>query len=111
MWAYRTTKHTTTGETPFAIAFGVETVIPADVSLTSYQIENYDEENNAEWMMSDLDLLDEKREQALIWTTVHNQVVARYYSRRFHPRIFKARDLVLKKVLVREPDLGSFGPK
>ena len=35
LWAYRTTKRTATGETPFAMAFGVEAVIPVEVGLPS----------------------------------------------------------------------------
>ena len=93
------------------MAFRVEFVIPTDVSLPSHRVENYDKENNAESMMCELDLAYKKREQALIWTTASNQVIAKYYNRRFHPRVFKAKDLVLKKILVPELELGSFGRK
>ena len=65
LWAYRTTKRTATGETPFTMAFGVEVVIPVEVGLP------------------ELDLVEEKREQALIRTTARNQVVARYYDKKF----------------------------
>ena len=82
------------------MAFGVEAVIPAKVGLPSYRVENYDGENNAEHMIAKLDLVKEKREQVLIRTTAHNQVVAKYYNKKFHPRTFKAVDLVFKKVLV-----------
>ncbi|XP_050256151.1 uncharacterized protein LOC126701813 [Quercus robur] len=36
LWAYRTTARTLTGEIPFRLAYGTETVIPAEVGLTSY---------------------------------------------------------------------------
>ena len=61
--------------------------------------------------MPTLDLVEEKREQALIQTVTHNQVVARYYDKKFRLRVFRVGDLVLKKVLVQEPGLGSFGLK
>ena len=111
LWAYRTTKRTATGETPFAMAFGVEAVIPAEVGLPSHRVEYYNEEDNTEQMLPELDLIEEKREQALIRTAARNQVVARYYDKRFRPRVFWVGDFVLKKVLVQEPGLGSFGPK
>ena len=38
LWAYRTTAKTPTGETPFQLAYGSETVIPAEVRLTSYRV-------------------------------------------------------------------------
>ena len=48
LWAYRTTKRTAIEETPFAMAFRVEAVIPAEVGLSSLRVEGYDEEYNAE---------------------------------------------------------------
>ena len=46
LWAYRTTIRTPTGETPFRLAYEIDAVIPAEVGLTSYQVENYDEDKN-----------------------------------------------------------------
>ena len=45
LWAYRTTARTPTGETTFRLAYGVDAVIPAEVGLTSYWVENYAEED------------------------------------------------------------------
>ena len=111
LWAYRTTKRTATGETPFAMAFGVEAVIPVEVGLPSFRVDNYDEEDNAGRMLPELDLVEEKREQALIRIAARNQVIARYYDKRFRPRVFRVGDLVMKRVLVQEPGLGAFSPK
>ena len=33
MWTHRTTRRRSTGETPFALAYGVEAVIPLEVGL------------------------------------------------------------------------------
>ncbi|XP_075633727.1 uncharacterized protein LOC142606227 [Castanea sativa] len=41
---------TPTGETPFCMAYGSEAVIPAEVGLTSYRVENNDESKNDEAM-------------------------------------------------------------
>ena len=35
LWAYRTTQRLSTGETPFALAFGIEAVIPIELKLPS----------------------------------------------------------------------------
>ena len=48
------------------MAFRVEAVIPVEVDLPSLRVENYDEEDNAERLIPTLDLVEEKREQALI---------------------------------------------
>ena len=61
--------------------------------------------------MTELDLVDEKREQTVIHTIIRNQVVTKYYNKRFQPKTFKVGDPVLKKVMVQKPRLGSFGPK
>ena len=50
LWAYRTTARIPTGEMPFRLAYGSEAVIPAEVGLTSYRVENYDGDKNEEAM-------------------------------------------------------------
>ena len=44
LWAYRTTARTPTGETSFRLAYGTDVIIPAEVGLTSYRVENYNED-------------------------------------------------------------------
>ena len=60
LWAYRTTTRTQNGETPFQLAYGTDVVIPAEVGLTSYRVENYNEDNE-EALCLQLDLVDEVR--------------------------------------------------
>ena len=61
LWTYRTTTGTPTGETPFRLAYESEAVIPAEVRLTSYRVENYDESRNDKTMLLQLDLVGEVR--------------------------------------------------
>ena len=61
LWAYRTMARTPTGETPFWLTYGSEAVIPAEVELTSYRVDNHDERKNDEAMRLQLDLVDEVR--------------------------------------------------
>ena len=49
------------GETPFRLTYGSEAIIPAEVRLTSYRVDNHDESKNDEAMRLQLDLLDEVR--------------------------------------------------
>ena len=58
LWAYRTTARTPTGETPFRLAYETDAVIPAEVGLTSYRVENYSKDNE-EALYLQLDLVDE----------------------------------------------------
>ena len=55
------TAKTPTGETPFQLAYGREAVILAEVKLTSYRVDNYDERRNGKAMRLQLDLVDEVR--------------------------------------------------
>ena len=64
-WAYKTTCNFATRETPFALAFGTEVVAPVEVGLKSPRIEFANTEDNEESLHLNLDLLEEKREQAL----------------------------------------------
>ena len=55
---------------PFRLAYGTDAVIPAEVGLTSYRVENYSEDNE-EALRLQLDLVDEVR-------TVAEQRLAQY---------------------------------
>ena len=46
LWAYRTTVRTSTGETPFKLAYGSEAVIPAEVRMV--KVMKYQDEENKE---------------------------------------------------------------
>ena len=59
LWAYRTTVRTPTGETPFRLTYGNEAVIPAEIGLTSYRVDNHDEVRNDEAIHLQFDLIDE----------------------------------------------------
>ena len=80
LWAYRTTTRTLTGETSFRLAYGSETVIPVEVGLISYRVENYDENKNDEVIRLQRDLVDEVwaiAEQRLIR---YQNLMAKYYN-------------------------------
>lgn len=41
LWAYRTTPRRSTGETPFALAYGMEAVIPLEIGMPTIQSESF----------------------------------------------------------------------
>uniref|UniRef100_A0A803QD34 RNase H type-1 domain-containing protein n=1 Tax=Cannabis sativa TaxID=3483 RepID=A0A803QD34_CANSA len=71
LWAYRTTPCTTTGETPFALAYGCEAVLPIKMQVSSHRVKNFEEARNEEVMVGNLDLLEEKREEAQMRVVVY----------------------------------------
>ena len=112
LWAYRTTRKSATRETPFALAFGTETVAPVEVGLKSPRIELALVEHNDEALRLNLDLLDEKREQVQRRTKEYQRKMARYYKKRVKPRSYVPGNLVLKKLLParKNPAHGKLGP-
>jgi hypothetical protein len=59
-----------------------------------------------------LDLLDERREQALIRLGSYQHQLRKDYNKNVRPRSFQQRDLVLRKVLwsTKNPTKGKLGP-
>ena len=97
-WAHRTTPKEATGETLFSLGFGAEAVIPAEVRLLSYRVENYAEQENDVTLLENLDLIEEKRDQAAIRSTTQKHLVAKHYNTRVRPRSFLLGDFVLRRV-------------
>ena len=55
------TARTPTEETPFRLAYESKAVIPAEVELVSYKVDNYNARRNNEAMRLQFDLVDEVR--------------------------------------------------
>ena len=82
LWAYRTTHKSTTQETLFALALGTEVVAPVEVGLESPRVKFVNTKRNEETLIFDLDLLEEKREQALKRVEDYQRKIARCYDRK-----------------------------
>jgi len=86
LWAYRTTSKSSTGATPFSLIYGTESLIPVEVGEPSFSFRYATEESNHEAMNTNLELLDERREDALVWLAAQKQQIERYYNRRANLR-------------------------
>ena len=64
LWAYRTIARMPIGETPFRLTYESEAIIPTEIGLTSYKVDNHDERKNNEAMRLQLDLVDEVKAMA-----------------------------------------------
>ena len=76
------TARTPIGETPFRLTYENEAVIPAEIGLTSYRVDNHDEARNDEAIRLQHDLVDEVKaiaEQRL--TRYQDHMVKHYNSR------------------------------
>ena len=112
LWAYCTTTRTPTGETPFQLAYGADAVIPAEVGLTSYRVENYTEDKNEEAMCLQLDLLDEVRATAKQRLARYQNLMSKHYNSNVRHKDFQVGNLVLRRVMgaTKDPSQGKLGP-
>ena len=110
LWAFRTTPHTATGETPFSLSHGIEAVIPAEIEVPSQRrrICPEDAKLNEELLIHQLDMIEELLEKATIRVQNYQQAAARYYDSNVRNRAFSVGDLVLRKVFdgTKEPGAG-----
>ncbi|XP_038708603.1 uncharacterized protein LOC120003660 [Tripterygium wilfordii] len=112
LWAYRTTPRRSTGESPFVLAYGAEAVIPLEIGLPTLQTQVFEEGNNDLAMERNLDLLQERRDQAMVRLAAYQQVLSRSYNKNVRARSFEIGDFVLRKVLsqTKDPTDGKLGP-
>ena len=80
LWAYQTIPQKATNEKPYSLAFSFETIIPLEVGLPIIRNEAYDDEHNSEVLAQDLDLAEERRENALIKMVSYQQQLAKTYN-------------------------------
>nr|KYP65074.1 Transposon Ty3-I Gag-Pol polyprotein [Cajanus cajan] len=94
LWAYHITPQSTTQETPYRLTYGTDTTILIEVGQISHRRQTFNDEQNAQELEADLDLVDELREKAQIHEEACKLRASRRYNTRVRPRAFRAGDLV-----------------
>ena len=85
LWAYRTTPGRPTGNTPSALAYGMDAIIPTKIGLPTIRTEvGRQGDANAE-LGRNLDWADEVRETASIRMADDQQRAAAHYNRKARP--------------------------
>ncbi|XP_072066947.1 uncharacterized protein [Arachis hypogaea] len=95
LWAYQTTPHSTTGESPFRLAYGMETMILVEIEEGSPRIILYNEDSNSQAQRKELDLLPKVRERVQIKEEALKRRMALRYNRKVVQRSFTTNDLIL----------------
>ena len=66
LWTYRTTPRRSTGETPFSMSYGAEAIIPLETGFSTLRTQSFNPSDNDELLERSLDLIDERRESAMV---------------------------------------------
>ncbi|GJV64622.1 reverse transcriptase domain-containing protein [Tanacetum coccineum] len=80
LWAHRTMIKSSNGDTPFSLTYDTEAVIPAEVGMPKLRTTEVDLTKNDEALEINLDLIEEKREQAAIQKAKSKATMEKYYN-------------------------------
>ncbi|KAL0367439.1 UNVERIFIED_CONTAM: hypothetical protein Sradi_3634000 [Sesamum radiatum] len=68
LWSCRTTPKGSTGESPFTLVYGTKAIIPDELEMPSHRVLHFSKEDNTKLLREHLELIEELREKAFIWT-------------------------------------------
>ncbi|RZR92615.1 hypothetical protein BHM03_00020940 [Ensete ventricosum] len=80
--ASRTMPKAQTGEPLFSLAFSAEAVLPSTVVFPTLQAKCFEEDSSGRSLLENVDLLEEYRAKAHLWTLAYKKVVVRLYNQR-----------------------------
>ena len=83
--AYRTTGRTPIGETFFKLVYESEVVIPAELHMANHRVMKYQDKNNKEQLLLNLDLIDKERMNAEQRTARYKNLMAQQYDAMVKP--------------------------
>ena len=73
LWTYRTTPRKSTGETPFSMTYGAKAVILLETGFPMMRTNSFNPSENNEHLKKNLDLIEEKRENAMVQLAYYQQ--------------------------------------
>ncbi|XP_026416537.1 uncharacterized protein LOC113311972 [Papaver somniferum] len=88
LWAYRTTRRSATGESPFFLTYGAEEVIPTEIIMPTTKTEAWEKNLTMDMILERLDDLEERRETALQRMENYQRRLAREYNKKVKLRNF-----------------------
>ena len=99
LWTYRTMPRRSTGETPFSMTYGAKTVIPLETGFPTSKTSSFNPRDNDEQLTKSLDLIEEKRENAIVQLAYYQQKLKQGYDANVKLRPLTPGDLMLRKVV------------
>lgn len=116
LWAYRTSRRSATGTTPFALTYGHDAVLPMEVQIRSLRVQQQfaiDSPEYTQAMLQDLEDLDSVRLDAYELLQAQKQIAIRAYNQRVKYKGFAEGEMVWKSVLpigLKDPRYGKWSP-
>ena len=112
LWTYRTTPRRSTRETSFSMSFGAGVVIPIEIGFPTLRTQTFNPNDNDKLLEMSLDLIEERRENAMVQLAYYQHKFKQGYDARVKLRPLEPGDLVLRKVLGTEknPAWGKLEP-
>ncbi|KAI5400638.1 hypothetical protein KIW84_065501 [Lathyrus oleraceus] len=104
---YRTSVHTSTGETSFSLIYGMEAVLPVEVEIPSLRVvmeAKLTEAERCQTRYDQLNLIEEQRLTTMCHGQLYQQRMKKAFDKKVRPRVFREGDLMLKKILSFKPD-------
>ena len=94
------------------MTYGVEVVIPLETGFPTLRTSTFTSDGNDKLQEKSLDLIEERRENAMVQLTYYQHKLKQGYDTNVKLRPLTARDLVLRKVLgtTKNPAQGKLGP-
>ena len=94
------------------MTYSSETVIPLETRFLTMRTDQFDDNGNKQFLFASLDLIEERREIAIIKLAHYQQRLRQGYDKGLKVRAFVPRDLVLRKVVGNMKNLawGKLGP-
>ena len=112
LWTYRTTPRRFTGETPFSLTYGAEAISPLETGILTTRTSSFNPKDNNEQLARNLDLIEEKRADAMVQLAYYQQKLKQGYDANVKLRPLTLGGLVLRKVvgMAKNPAWGKLGP-
>nr|GEU82349.1 reverse transcriptase domain-containing protein [Tanacetum cinerariifolium] len=112
LWAHRTMIKFSNEDTPFLLTYETEAVIPAEIGMPMLRTAEVYLVGNNEALKINLDLLEERRDEASIREAKSKAKMEKYYNSKVRNTSFKPGDLVYRNNdASRAEDTGKLGPK
>ena len=94
------------------MTYGAEAIIPLEASFPMLRTSSFTPSSNDELLGKSLDLIDERREKAMIQSAYYHQKLKQGYDANVKLRPLALGDLVLRKVVdaAKNTSLGKLGP-